>query len=222
MQFVYRELRPYSDYYFAAEVVWITLVLAYCVSRPIGHRTTRETITSGNKLFFGKGRGSFRMMVVLASICVAVTSWFHFQPEPSPLWIQRLNLADDMKQLLPANQHQIGAVWSGALAQFSGKMIIPLDGLVGSNEFFQTYVKTGRQFDYLLEQPEAYLAVYLPVAPEYLSAKTLAHLHPWNLNVEKWLANGDISFKVLASRPLNSEGAGWYLLKIDAASQKAN
>jgi hypothetical protein len=218
MQFVYRELRPKTDYYFAAEVLWIGLVLGHYAGT--GFSRPRDAVIANKNLLSGLGVDPPRIVAVLAAIYVAFTSWTTFEIEPSSYWVQRVNLADDIQQLFPANQSKIGAIWPGALAQFSEKRVIPLDGIIGSNEYFEAYVKTGRQFDHLLEQPQALLAVYLPVSPSDLSPKTPSRTNPWNLNVEYWLASRESSFEVLASRPVNAEGAGWYLLELEAAASE--
>lgn len=209
MHGIYHELRPYSSYYFAPELLWLGAVFAYYFSSVLRLSELHPNL---------KGDGSFKYSllawgIAFVSLWNAVETREQFQLNPVRYWQQRLQLAADIQTLLP-DQSRVAAIWPGLFAQFSTKNIVPIDGIVGSNEYFLSYVKTNRQFDYLFEHSIPYLAVYLPRHPHELTSTSVDQIGPWNLGVEKLLQRGDINFEVVSARPTSQEGAGWYLIKL--------
>jgi hypothetical protein len=145
MQFAYGELREYTSYYFA-EMWWLAVCLTFWISQPA--RSTRQAVAA-----------------VAAAVVIGVVGfeWATRTLAPSTYWIGRINLAADISRL--PSDAKVGAFWPGCFAAFSGRDIAPLDGIVGSNDYLQKYVKAGKEFGYIRERGIEYIAVYLPEAP---------------------------------------------------------
>ncbi len=58
---------------------------------------------------------------------------------PSPRWDTRLQLARDLKKL--PESAKIGAFWPGVFAYYSNRSVFPLDGIIGSQSYFESVVK---------------------------------------------------------------------------------
>lgn len=193
----YRELRPYSSYYFAGEVVFaVALVAAWL-------QTTRRP----------------RTVAAVAIVLIAVTSAFRFaQLEPSDYWRSHLAVLDDLRDL-PADA-TIGAYWPGALGALSGRPVLPLDGIISSPEYFEEWVRTGRDLDWLLAHPSPTLAIYLYQAPErLLEAPAPPNVPHWNrLGELRLWSRRDCGPRIVARHPRRDDGKGWYVISFDEAA----
>jgi hypothetical protein len=101
------------------------------------------------------------------------------------------------------------------LASFSGRDIAPLDGIIGSNDYFQKYVKGGREFDYIRERRIDYVAIFLTEPPAVLLSHSEApRLPDWSsLGVRRLWENRNIPVAVAAKRTV-AGAVGWYLLRL--------
>ena len=212
LQFVYRELRPYTSYYFAPEVLWFALIIAFYVAYWANSKE-KEILANKRLLTLGKTYG----YIAITFICISISTAFWIKGHkitPSPYWIERLNLAYDIQKLVPENE-PIGAFWPGTFAQFSGRTVIPLDGVIGSNEYFQNYVKTGRELNFLVENSVEYIAIYLNEFSDGRFTETKPTIGNWaQIGTERLWEQRNF-LQVVASRPLNSKGTGWYLFKLN-------
>lgn len=145
------------------------------------------------------------------------TLWREQTFQPSPYWVERMQIIRDVQQILP-DTNRISAFWPGTFAQFSGKFVTPLDGIIGSNDFFQQYVKPSRQIDYILERSRPHVIVFLTASPDRFYAQPELSLTPWDIGTIRVWELGAEAVRILAARPINSEGTGWYLLELKEQS----
>lgn len=213
MHVFYQEVRPYTSYYFAPEIIWLAAVFSYYGS---GYALRSSKFLFASDWFSKKNVFQFVLsaFIIIGSMWVFFTAWVEHKPELDPRWQQRIKLAADIARLTP-DEASVAAIWPGLFAQLSNKPIIPLDGIVSSNGYFEAYVKPGRQLDYVREKPHPYLAIYLPVPLDKLPDVTSDQYEPWNLGLEEKLANEATEFEVIAFRPIIPKGAGWYLIKLE-------
>jgi len=137
MQFVYREVRPYTSYYFAPELLFVVLSVAAWLS------TLRP-------------RPGVVLMVVLLFAGSRAT-WGPLDLEPRKYWTQRLQISADLEDL--AKGAPVGSFWPGTLAGVTDLDVTPLDGVIGSQAYFEEAVKTGGEIDYALEHGLRYILV---------------------------------------------------------------
>ncbi len=130
MQFVYRELRPYTEYYFAPEVLFVGATLALWIAA-LESRLARAALLA--------------WLLVTSS-----ATWGALELKPSSYWTTRLALAEQLPRL--AHGRRVAAFWPGCFGWFSGVEITPLDGITGSNEFLKQVVEQKREIDWALDQ----------------------------------------------------------------------
>lgn len=206
---LYRELRPYSSYYFALELLWVTLVAALLAGWGVA-LAQDKTARRRRALLTLTG------VACVAALGVTAVTWQQLSTQAQDYWRMRVALARDIAEIVPQGE-RVGAFWPGALAHFSGRGVVPLDGIIGSNEYFEGYVRPGRELDYLAETAVSYLAIFLPYAPAtYLAAPDAPPITQWSdlglLRLWQWR---DTPMRALAARTINDAGAGWYLLELD-------
>ncbi|TET45141.1 hypothetical protein E3J62_08510 [candidate division TA06 bacterium] len=213
MQFVYRELRPYTAYYFVLEMLWVTMVLAFWAKRT--HSSDAQ------KTLFRSLRKYAGTAIALISVAVAVAHAVRADRRPSSYWVERMNLAGDIRRIVPENE-RIAAFWPGCFAQFSGRFVTALDGVIGSNDYFQSYVSKNKELDYILERSRPWLAIYLPRSPDLLLGETPPEVDEWadTYITRLWERRHTIEIEILASRLLNREGGGWYLLRLSETHRR--
>ncbi|MEW6516895.1 MAG: hypothetical protein AB1439_08330 [candidate division FCPU426 bacterium] len=208
MHVFYRELRVYTAYYFLPEILWVL-------------------VTAGSALWAwldsnrNRAAGKVRLWAA-AAVCAALSGAVIWNAsgrrvEPLPYWVERLNLARDIERIVPASE-PVGAFWPGCFAQFSQRRVIPLDGVAGSDQYFRQFVQTGRELDYLTAKNGRYLALYLPEEPTRLMAEKPLVLENWSHLGLQRLRDFQGTWEVAAFRPLNDQGAGWYLFKLSPAN----
>jgi hypothetical protein len=198
----YGSLPPYSAYYFAPEVVLTAVITAFLIA---------GRWSDGRHVTVRCARHALVAMIALAVLAGTSAQW---RPTPRPVndyWSARVTLAKRIPKLLP-DTDRIGAFWPGAIAQFSGMPTVPMDGVVGSNDYFQNYVKTGREIEYLLERGVRHLVVHCPKAPIILfrdkpvptswAREYLVRLWPYRHRL-----------RTIAHEP-RGVGGGWYLFEI--------
>lgn len=202
MHVVYRELRPYTSYYFAPEIFWLVYVVA-CYA----NFRFREIAAPY------RARGYLALVIV--PVLIATVFWLKYDwMKPAPYWSERLNLARDVRHTVPEGE-RVGAFWPGLFAQYSGREVVPLDGVVGSNDYFQTYVKNGREIDYLRERKIRFVVVYLRQRPEVLFSMESEPAIEWPfLGIRRLWQNRRSVERVVSARPVSPQGAGWYLIEI--------
>jgi len=132
-------------------------------------------------------------------------------------WSERLKLAEDISRTVPEGE-KVGAFWPGLFAHFSGRDIVPLDGIIGSEEYFENYVKHGRELEYLQEKGVKYLAVHLNRPLNHVGQ--IDGLDHWAGRGEKLLReNPDFIRRQLSSRFIEENSRAWYLFEIDSEYQ---
>jgi hypothetical protein len=210
MQLVYRELRPYTNYYFAPEALWLGLTLATQVSR---RRTPGAAHAQGRRARVAR---ALPALVAAGCLLIAAFAWSRFEPRPVDYWVQRVNLARDIQRVVPADE-RVAAFWPGALAHFSNRQVIPLDGIIGSQAYFEAYVQPGRELDYLRDHNVRYLAIALYDAPEQILARDEAPGAPtWStIGPQRlWEQRHRLAVRAAAERPYATSRGGWYLLEL--------
>lgn len=213
MQFIYRELRPYSAYYFVPELFWSVTVLTLYVTRRHKDSLDGQAFNAPGKFLVGWRHKSLPLVVAFMSVWLMGIRWSNHTLQPEPYWVERMHLVSDIQRILP-HSDRISAFWPGTFAQFSGKLVTPLDGIVGSNDFFNNYVKPGRQLSYILERSRPNLIVFLPQSPDHLYTKSRPNVDPWQIGTIRLWEHGEASTRILAARTLNPKGPGWYLVEL--------
>jgi len=200
----YRSLPPYTAYYFAPEVVLTAVIAAFLIASrwPVGEHVSAT------------GRRVRHVLGALAAVAVLTCTSAQWRPKSRPLndyWVPRVALARRIPKLLPDTE-RIGAFWPGAIAHFSGMPTVPMDGIVGSNDYFQNYVKTGREIEYLLERGVRHLVVHCPKAPIILfRTKPVPTSWAREYLVRLWRYRHRL--RTVAHEP-RGVGRGWYLFEI--------
>jgi hypothetical protein len=207
MHLFYRELHPYTSYYFAPEVLWLVVTgaswLAYALTGE--HK--------GQVQILAASRGLAAAVVALFCLAVAISFGHGYEPGLSSYWVQRVKLAEAIQRLVPEGE-RIGAFGPGCFAEFGDRTVIPLDGVVASNTYFETYVRTGTEIDYLAEREIRYLAIYLTGNPDELLAGASPRIGSWSLlGVVRLWENRHLPMRVVAARQTNTQGTGWYLIE---------
>lgn len=130
MHLLYGEVRPYTNYYFAPELLFVTWVLGSWVANV-----------------------RWRPAAFALAAYVLVTSsagWGALDTEVEATWRDRIDLAKRLPELV-GDGDRVGAFWPGAFAAFSGLPMTPLDGVIGSNAYFEEVVREGREVEWALE-----------------------------------------------------------------------
>ena len=127
MYAAYRELRPYTEYYFAPEMLVCVLILAHFIARV---------------------RWPVAAAAIVVVICAASSSQAHATTvRTNPYWETRV---DTIHQLdaLAATDDRVGAFWPGAVAALTGRPVTPLDGVIGSMAYLRDTIVPGREMEY--------------------------------------------------------------------------
>lgn len=196
---VHRELRPYTSYYFVGEVFAFAWLVAYGLGRWANDRR-RKALASGGAL-----------IIALAAL-VADRVW----APPTTYWDTNLQMADTVREL-PADA-SVGAYWPGVIAAFSERAVVPLDGIVGSREYFDRFVASGNELDRFFERSDPHLAIYLhEPLDEVMRATDAPHRDLWNrLGTTRLWEYRECAHSVEAEhRSAAYPGRAWYLLRFD-------
>lgn len=220
MQLFYRELRPYTAYYFMPEVLFFVLALAFYTKKLFlcSNKGIQFSFKLQRLRIYAREHGY--LFIVAMSAIVFSGAWIKYELHPHPSWVERVNLAEDISRMVPEHE-KVGAFWPGLFAQFSDRQIVPLDGIIGSNEYFQKYVKTGREIDYLLEKDVRFLAIYLPKDfNKAFSSNEEPEIHHWSrLGFQRLWKNRHYITKILSARPIQSSNSAWYLIEVDPSAE---
>jgi hypothetical protein len=203
MHLVHRELRPYTSYYFAPAILWLGLVA-----------TTMAAMWLPS---LGRGARVLRPAIVTGALACIALGWYVNRVQPVPGWVERIALARDIQRLVPPGE-KVAAFWPGCFAHFSGRDVVPSDGIIGSNAYFRDYVKSARELDYLREKQVRYLAIRLfdgdherITQPGRASAPP--RIRQWdNLGIKRLYDNRHLVRRTVAVRPLGD--GGWFLFEL--------
>lgn len=210
MHIFYRELRPYSSYYFIPEILWLVLLISIIFGHLIESTFFQTNHPSWNNgpLIMGVISGIF----VLLSILFMYQSHKSYHPTINISAEQRLLLCEDIDRYVPEGEY-VGAFWPGTFAQFSHRRIVPLDGIISSNEYFQEYVKEDRELDYLEENSIEYIAIYLQDFPGQSFSDIEPVIKDWSQlgTLRLWEHRNVI--QLIAKRTWGITNTGWYLFK---------
>lgn len=194
----YRELRPYTAYYFAGEVVFVAAAGAWLLARAPWPRA---------------------VLAACAAVLLATSAGRYASFGPNEYWATHLAVIEDVRALPP--DATVGAYWPGALGVLSQHPILPLDGIIASPEYFDEWVRPGRDLDWLLARHEPHLAIYLHGSPEaLLRSEGPPPMPRWNrLGELRLWSRRDCGPRVLARHPRRDvDGPGWVLFSFDAAA----
>lgn len=211
MQLAYRELRPYARYYFAPEVLWFILVTSRMAAD--FHPTFRLRPATPSLAARGVILSTIACMIAAGSLIFAARQWVYKEYPIIPYWSQRIKLAGDFSDTVPGDA-KVGAFWPGAFAQFGDRPVTPLDGVAGSNRYFQEFVKTGREYQYMRENDISYIAIFLFEPPLELFEKAEPQVRKWSFaSVQRIWDMQEHFEEVVSFRGTSEAGAGWFLLK---------
>lgn len=211
MHLIYKELRDYSAYYFAIEALYFALFLGFS-SKALLERA-KKTSTPRKLLSKAFGMRVIAIALLLWSAVDFGGRLLKRDYSEDVYWSERLELAGDISRMVPVGE-KVGAFWPGLFAHFSGRDIAPLDGIIGSADYFENYVKLGRELHYLRDKGIKYLAVHLNRPLSDVGQKD---------GLDHWAGRGEMLLRKnkgfirrqLSSRVLDSSGRGWYLFEID-------
>jgi len=214
MHLLYRVLEPRSAYYFAPELSWVVLVIAAALIPRAGRAT-------------GRLRRGLGWAAAGVGLYVALAGWSGRTLAVDPYWSKRMTLAEDIGRKVPHGE-SVGAFWPGLFAQFSGRPVTPLDGVIGSRAYFENYIKQEREIDYILESESPYVAMLVPVAPDTLDPKR--QWMPWfHKKTPHWTRIGaerilerrsELHLTLLAARVVDGDVGGWFLMKIEPREEQ--
>jgi hypothetical protein len=158
----YRELRPYSSYYFLPELFFCAAVLANSIGA-IRARYVSLFLTGG--------------LLVLA-----IVHYDFLEIEPNRRWTTRVRAAYELKSRVKPGE-KAAAVWPGVFAQFSGLPLTPLDGIIGSNDYLMNYIEKDREIEYAIEREIRYIIT--PLFPGILDNRPPFDDNEWVYKVLK-------------------------------------
>lgn len=210
MHLLYRSVHPNTAYYFAPEVLWVVSAgVWWLYASWERHSVTLHT-----------ARALFPAGVVI--LCALTAYLPNARPLPvAPYWEQRYLLARDVSRLLPPDA-RVAAYWPGLFAQFGGHPVAPLDGIIGSPQYFRQYVQTDRVPEYLLQHAPCYLLLYLDAPPEQIINGPEPLIRHWSfLYLHDLRRYRDaMQVRTVTSRCFRSDGRrmGWYLLAVTRRS----
>ena len=203
MHLVHRELRPYTSYYFAPALLWLgwvaTMSAATWLRSP------------------GRWPRALPAALVSGAVVFVALGWTVNRVQPVPGWVERIALARDIQRLVPASE-KIAAFWPGCFAHFSGRDVVPSDGIIGSNAYFRDYVRTARELDYLAEKRVRYLAIRLFDGDyERITrpgpGSDPPRIRQWdNLGIQRLYDHRHLVRRTVAIRPLGD--GGWFLFEL--------
>jgi hypothetical protein len=200
MYVLYRELRPYTSYYFTLEVVVVAAAASWVLSRGL---VTLARFWIARRLPLGTA--------LIAALLVAV--WSRHSIQPNRADTQRLYLSQIASRLIPKHE-RAAAFWPGIFSYYSQRDVVPLDGIIGSAEFFENVVQRGTQLSYLEERGIRFLFMYSP-SHFPLSEKAEPVVADWSQlgYVALWKERHRIK-NLLWSAPLSDSGLGWHLYEL--------
>ena len=215
MQLVYRELRPYARYYFAPEVLWFVLVVSSLGAGSLPTFNVRSA--AYGRAARGLIVATIACMIAVGSLVFAARQWVFKEFPLNLYWAQRIELARDFSEHTAADA-KIGAFWPGAFAQFGDRPVTPLDGIAGSNRYFEEFVKPGREYRYMQENEIPYVAIFLYKHPLDLFSRGAPRGRKWSFaGVQRIWDMKEHFEEVVAFRGTFEHQAGaaigWYLLK---------
>ncbi|MCK4414529.1 MAG: hypothetical protein KAY32_13395 [Candidatus Eisenbacteria sp.] len=208
----YRELMTRNAYYFAPTLLWAVLVYALWLADPRPAGTDRERLRPS----WRRPRAWLAPLAAAGALLIAFTAWQQRDLAVEPYWLKRMQLAEDIRRMVPPHE-RVAAFWPGVFAQFCGREVTPLDGVIGSREYFRDYVRPGRELDYILERTRPYLAVHLPMYPDSLLAEEAPPIPSWTrIGVRRiWERRDALRYHVLSARRVAKGEGGWCLLAVE-------
>lgn len=210
MQLVYREVRPYTRYYFSVEGVATAYVLAEVAALALTR--LRRSVTPSNLVWSCYGATSAAMLVVGGA-----TLAFH-AADTRDKWVWRWQMAERLRAL-PGDE-KVAAFWPGAFAYVSGRSVFPLDGIVGSEEYLDV-VRAGRELEYARRQGIDYVVV-ADLPPSDICASEPPEISSW-AELGKLRLWRDCAFvsRLVAKHGNPTKKDGWYLYELlDAPSDE--
>ncbi|MBD3236514.1 MAG: hypothetical protein GF330_07410 [Candidatus Eisenbacteria bacterium] len=155
-------------------------------------------------------------LILLGSITLALGGWLARDLRPVPYWSQRVALARDLARELPSGE-PVAAFWPGVFAQFSDRPIVPIDGVIGSADYFRDCVRPAREIECLIERGIRYLILWLPGELEAFLALPQMGPVPWPRlgMVRLWEWRDRLRIEERRTWQVDTGGGGWYLLELE-------
>ncbi|WP_170601176.1 hypothetical protein [Ruegeria arenilitoris] len=154
LQFIHREVRPYTSYYFLPETIFILVSVSFLFQRFAGIFFEKMGIIKAVNLRYSGA--------ILATTAIA---WAFLQPryelKPSENWRDRLAVVRTASALLQPSD-LVGAFWPGLIAYTMPQTVVPLDGIAASPQYFESVVKTGTELERAAELGINHLIVEIP------------------------------------------------------------
>jgi hypothetical protein len=202
MHLVYREVRPYTRYYFAVEGVAAAYLLMDLGNRV--HEVWQRRVSWSPE--------RFEIASVAALSVVVVLSWALTSLKPRAGWVRRIRMAQELQALDP--DAKIAAYWPGAFAYFSGRPVFPLDGIIGSTWYLDNVVRRQRELAYALQQGIDHIVIHdLPVSalqsPKAPEVKGWSHVGKLTL----WQQCQHVG-QLVSAHVDPATSSGWYLYRL--------
>lgn len=212
MHIFYRELRSYTCYYFAPEILYFVMFLCYITQYLLVKARQKTYLIKLNKLFKLNWEGIGCIVILIWASIIYTGENLSKVRNLDNYWAERINLAEDVSRNVPEGE-EVGAFWPGAFGHFSGKTVVPLDGIIGSEDYFENYLKKERELEYIKERGIRFIVAHLSGPPNEKGIR---------IDKANWAARGeillrenpDIIERVVSYRPVDENGKGWYLIEL--------
>jgi hypothetical protein len=189
----HRELRPYSAYYFAPDVFLVAVAL---VAAAMSHRLP---ILAELGLVRRLGRRVAITLGVLLLVWNATAN--HHEPKPSPYWQARATLAAQIATSVPADE-PIGAYWPGYFAWALPNTILPLDGVIADDTWFESTVKPGHELAEVHERGTLFIVAWLPIDYPNGTPPAAEKIAAWHERPLRQLYAAREHYRVLFKQPI--------------------
>lgn len=203
MHVVYREVRPYTNYYFSAEVIAAAYLFAEAVAVGLDYLRQRMRPVALKRCCYGATSA-----VVLL---VGAATLMFYTAKARDKWVWRWQMAERLRAL-PSDE-KVAAFWPGAFAYVSGRSVFPLDGIVGSEEYLDV-VREGRELEYVRSRDIDYVVI-ADLPPDAIHASKPPEIDSW-AELGKLRLWQDCAFvkRLVATHGNATKHDAWYLYEL--------
>lgn len=204
----FRDLRPYTSYYFTPTFCWFVLMFCLWIKE---RRDLRIA---------GRFKKTITLIVLLFALDAGLMVLSGLVRERSARWEQRVKIASDLSGLI-APDRRAAAFWPGCFGAISGIPITPLDGLMGSPEYFEKYLQKGEELSYMKDKDIRHLLIFLSDKPEALMSggRPVINSYAQLGTLRLWEKRESLLLRTVAFYPVEKDThKGWYLIRIQWAN----